>query len=301
MKMKTLIMGSILAVGLLSSCDSDDDNNNESSDAPLSIAAIVESNNDFSTLNAALEAAELDAVLDAEGSYTVFAPTNAAFDALPEGTVEALLENVPKLTKILQQHVIARELSSTEVLAESKLTSLFGQDLAIDAEGVTIGGVKISSTDISASNGVVHVIDAVLIPRNIVEEAEYRGFTTLKAAIDNAGADVVDALTGDDIYTVFAPTNDAFADIQSDVDSLLANTDKTDLTAVLQNHLVSGESLAADVVALDSVENANGDDMSVSVSGDEVSVNGDSKITATDIKALNGVIHVIDKVITTIN
>ena len=301
MKMKTLIMGSILAVGLLSSCDSDDDNNNESSDAPLSIAAIVESNNDFSTLNAALEAAELDAVLDAEGSYTVFAPTNAAFDALPEGTVEALLDNVPKLTKILQQHVIAGELSSTEVLAESKLTSLFGQDLAIDAEGVTIGGVKISSTDISASNGVVHVIDAVLIPRNIVEEAEYRGFTTLKAAIENAGADVVDALTGDDIYTVFAPTNDAFADIQSDVDSLLANTDKTGLIAVLQNHLVSGESLAADVVALDSVENANGDDMSVSVSGDEVSVNGDSKITATDIKALNGVIHVIDKVITTIN
>ena len=132
---------------------------------------------------------------------------------------------------------MARELSSTEVLAESKLTSLFGQDLAIDAEGVTIGGVKISSTDISASNGVVHVIDAVLIPRNIVEEAEYRGFTTLKAAIDNAGADVVDALTGDDIYTVFAPTNDAFADIQSDVDSLLASTDKTDLIAVLRNHL----------------------------------------------------------------
>ena len=113
---------------------------------------------------------------------------------------------------------------------------------------------------------------------------------------------MVDALTGDDIYTVFAPTNDAFADIQSDVNSLLANTDKTDLIAVLQNHLVSGESLAADVVALDSVENANGDDMSVSVSGDEVSVNGDSKITATDIKALNGVIHVIVyKVITTIN
>ena len=153
MKMKTLIMGSILAVGLLSSCDSDDDNNNDSTDAPLSIAAIVESNNDFSTLNAVLEAAELDAVLDAEGSYTVFAPTNAAFDARPERTVEALLDNVPKLTKILQQHVIAGELSSTEVLAESKLTSLFGQDLAIDAEGVTIGGVKILSTDISASNG----------------------------------------------------------------------------------------------------------------------------------------------------
>ena len=100
MKMQTLIMGSILAVGLLSSCDSDDDNNNDSSDAPLSIAAIVESNNDFSTLNAVLEAAELDAVLDAEGSYTVFAPTNAAFDARPEGTVEALLETC-LLTKIL--------------------------------------------------------------------------------------------------------------------------------------------------------------------------------------------------------
>ena len=70
-----------------------------------------------------------------------------------------------------------------------------------------------------------------MIPRNIVEEAEYRGFTTLKAAIENAGADVVELLTGDDIYTVFAPTNDAFADIQSDVDSLLASTDKTDLIA----------------------------------------------------------------------
>ena len=118
MKMQTLIMGSILAVGLLSSCDSDDDNNNDSSDAPLSIAAIVGPNNDFSTLNAVLEAAEPDAA-DAEGSYT-FAPT--MLDARPERTVEALLNNVPKLTKILQQHVIAGELSGTEVLAESKLT-----------------------------------------------------------------------------------------------------------------------------------------------------------------------------------
>lgn len=295
--MKRILIGSALVLGLFSACDTEEDSKNNT--VPLgSISSIVESNENFSTLSTALEAAELDSVLAGEGPFTVFAPTNDAFAALPEGTLDALLADIPKLTKILQQHVVSGNLSSTEVLAEATLTSLFGQELVIAADGPSIGGVSISTVDLPASNGVIHVIDAVLIPRDIVEEAQYRGFTTLVAALENAG--ITSALKADGPLTVFAPTNDAFAAV-SGIDGLLADSNKAPLIDILQNHVVSGENKAADVVELTAVETLNNKQMSVEVSGADVTVNGSSNVTATDVMCLNGVIHVIDTVIATVN
>ena len=158
--------------------------------------------------------------------------------------------------------------------------------------------MSISSVDIQASNGVIHVIDAVLIPRDIVEEAQYRGFTTLISALENAG--ITDALKGDGPLTVFAPTNDAFAEVAG-LDAILADANKDPLIAILQNHVVSGENKAEVVVGLSSVDTLNNEQMSVEVVDGEVILNGSSKVTATDVMGLNGVIHVIDKVITTVN
>lgn len=294
---KNVLLGSALALGLFTACDTEDDST-ESVDSLASISGIVSTSDNFTTLNAALEAAELDSVLAGEGPFTVFAPTDEAFEALPEGTLEALLDDIPKLTKILQQHVVAGNFSSSAVLGEDALTSLFGQDLAVSAEGPSIGGVIISSVDIPASNGVIHVIDAVLIPRDIVEEANYRGFTTLVAALENAG--ITDALKADGPLTVFAPTNEAFAAVDG-LDAILANTNKDPLVAILKNHVVSGENKAEVVVGLSEVETLNNEQMSVEVVDGEVMLNGSSKVTATDVMGLNGVIHVIDTVITTVN
>jgi transforming growth factor-beta-induced protein len=130
------------------------------------IAETVASESNFSTLLAALNAADLASVLNGSTVYTVFAPTNEAFAALPAGTLDFLLrpENKAQLVNILLFHVVPGKFPAASVLASQNLTSALQKPLAIDAQSVTIAGAKISKTDILASNGIVHVIDSVLIP-----------------------------------------------------------------------------------------------------------------------------------------
>lgn len=119
----------------------------------------------FKTLAAALQAADLVGTLKGEGPFTVFAPTDEAFAKLPAGTVDALLKDIPKLRAILTYHVVAGRVSSDQVLKLSSARTLQGQDLAISADqGVRVGPAAVTKADISASNGVIHVIDTVLIP-----------------------------------------------------------------------------------------------------------------------------------------
>lgn len=120
----------------------------------------------FETLVAAVTAAELVETLRSPGPFTVFAPTDEAFAALPAGTVETLLlpENQDQLIAILTYHVVPGALLSGEVLAAAQLTTVQGQNLVVDAANVRINDANIVSPDIEASNGVIHVIDAVLLP-----------------------------------------------------------------------------------------------------------------------------------------
>jgi uncharacterized surface protein with fasciclin (FAS1) repeats len=121
-------------------------------------------NADFSTLVAAVKAADLAGALSGEGPFTVFAPTNAAFAKLPAGTVDTLLkpENKSKLASILKYHVVSGKIMAGDVLKAAKVTTLQGQSAPI---GLTIGGANIIKTDIKCSNGVIHVIDAVILPK----------------------------------------------------------------------------------------------------------------------------------------
>jgi uncharacterized surface protein with fasciclin (FAS1) repeats len=132
------------------------------------IVEVAASNTDFSTLVAAVLAADLADTLSGEGPYTVFAPTNEAFAKLPDGTVAMLLlpENKDKLVAILTYHVVAGDVTAAEVVKLTEVTTLQGQTAAIvvTAAGVTINGANVIITDIDASNGVVHVIDTVMIP-----------------------------------------------------------------------------------------------------------------------------------------
>jgi len=261
----------------------------------------------FTTLLAAVEAAGLAETLSGEGPFTVFAPTDDAFAALPEGTVESLLADpTGALTQILLYHVVAGEVLAETVVTLNSATTVQGEDVTIEiVEGGVVlnGSVKVTATDIKASNGVIHVIDAVLLPPSLSEEtgtipeiaAEAGTFTTLLAAVEAAG--LAETLSGEGPFTVFAPTDDAFAALpEGTVEALLADPSGA-LTQILLYHVVAGEVLAEDVVELSRATTVQGEEVSIRVTPAGVIINGVAQVVVTDIVASNGVIHVIDAVI----
>lgn len=257
----------------------------------------------FKTLVTAVKAAGLVDALKGEGPFTVFAPTDDAFAKLPEGTVEALVANPEKLKSILLYHVVPGKVMAADVMGIESATTLFGQPIAVSTDGgVMVGGAKVVKTDIEATNGVIHVIDSVIIPQDIVQlGAASDQFSTLVAAVQAAG--LVETLKGDGPFTVFAPTNDAFAKLPAGtVESLLKPENKAKLQAILTYHVVPGRVMAGDVVGLSEAKTVQGSTIDITVKRNEDnSVAGvmvdKANVTATDIVGLNGVIHVIDSVI----
>ncbi|GAC30563.1 fasciclin domain-containing protein [Brumicola pallidula] len=135
----------------------------------MDIVETAASNSDFSTLVAAVKAAGLVDALKADGPLTVFAPTNEAFAKLPAGTVESLLlpENKDKLVQILTYHVVAGEVMAADVVKLTSATTLEGSDItvAVSDGGVKVDNANVVTTDIKTSNGVIHVIDTVIMPK----------------------------------------------------------------------------------------------------------------------------------------
>lgn len=256
----------------------------------------------FKTLVAAVKAAGLVDTLKGEGPFTVFAPTDEAFAKLPKGTVESLLkpENKAKLQAILTYHVVAGKVMAADVVKIKGAVTVQGQqiDVAVKDGKVTVDAANVVKTDIACSNGVIHVIDSVILPadKDIVDTAVAAGsFKTLAAALTAAG--LVDTLKGEGPFTVFAPTDEAFAKLPAGtVESLLLPENKEKLIAILTYHVVSGKVLASDVVKLKSAKTVNGKDAMIKVSDKGVMVDA-AKVVATDIETSNGVIHVIDSVI----
>jgi transforming growth factor-beta-induced protein len=255
----------------------------------------------FKTLVAAVKAAGLADVLSGEGNFTVFAPTDDAFAKLPAGTVETLLkpENKAKLAGILKYHVLSGQVLASQVKTGSVAT-LDGQrvDLKLDGAKVTIDGANVIATDILANNGVIHVIDSVILPSDldIVQTATSAGsFTTLASLLEKAG--LVDALKGDGPFTVFAPTDDAFAKLPAaTVASLLRPENKEKLAAILKFHVVSGRVFSDAAAKGATVATLQGGEVTTKSTTGTVTVNG-AKVIKADIDASNGVIHVIDTVI----
>ena len=131
------------------------------------IVDVAQSAGSFKTLVQALKAADLVTTLQSEGPFTVFAPTDEAFAALPEGALAALLENPEQLAQVLTLHVVAGEVPAAKVVDLASVTTVQGSALDVDTEsGVSIGGAKVVKTDIDASNGVIHVIDRVILPQS---------------------------------------------------------------------------------------------------------------------------------------
>ncbi|MBI5954087.1 MAG: fasciclin domain-containing protein [Chloroflexi bacterium] len=265
----------------------------------------------FTTLVAAVGAAGLVDTLKGEGPFTVFAPTDDAFAALPAGTVDELLrpENKQKLTDILLYHVVSGSVMAADVTALTSAATVLGKDIAVkvDMGNVYINEAKVIITDIATSNGIIHVIDAVLLPpsddammeekNTIVDVAVADGrFKTLVAAV--TAADLVETLSGEGPFTVFAPTDDAFAALPAGtLDSLLLPENKQQLTDILLYHVVSGKVMAADVVTLTSAPTVLGKDVTITVKDGKVFLNDTVQVIITDVEASNGMIHVIDAVL----
>ena len=272
------------------------------SSAPNDIVAVASSAGDFNTLIAAAKAAGLVGVLQSDGPLTVFAPTDAAFAKLPKGTVETLLkpENKKALVEILTYHVVPGKFEAADVLKKKTLDTANGEraKIAMKNGKPTIAGANIVATDIEASNGIVHVIDAVMIPeqRDIVDVAVSTGkFKTLAAAL--GAADLVSTLKGKGPFTVLAPNDAAFAKLPAGtVEMLLLPENKGKLKEILLAHVVPGRVYSDQVVKLKMAPTAGGFKAPISVKDSNVSIGG-ANIIATDIEASNGVIHVIDTVI----
>ena len=285
------------------------------------IVDVAASTEGFATLVAAVQAAGLVETLSSDGPFTVFAPTDDAFAAALEAlglTAEELLADTDTLTAVLTYHVVAGEVPSSTVvtLDGESVETVNGAavTIGVDGDAVTVNEANVVAVDVEASNGVIHVIDSVLLPpadeaaeEEATEEAagtivdvaaSTEGFTTLVAAVQAAG--LVETLSGEGPFTVFAPTDDAFAAaleaLGLTAEDILADTDL--LTSVLTYHVVAGEVPSSAVVELDGqdVETVNGATVTIGVDGDAVTVN-EANVIAVDVEASNGVIHVIDSVL----
>lgn len=266
----------------------------------------------FKTLVAAVQAAGLVETLKGPGPFTVFAPNDDAFAKLPDGTVATLLkpENKDQLVALLTYHVVPGRVTSDQLAGQTtEATTVEGRKVAIDGtDGVKVNSSTVIAADIAATNGVIHVIDSVLTPsdapgaktglgeQDIVDTAVAAGsFKTLVAAVQAAG--LVDTLKGEGPFTVFAPTDAAFARLKrGTVQKWLKPENKELLTQVLTYHVVPGlvtsDQLAGQQLQADTV---NGRKLAVD-GRNGVKVNR-STVTAADVPASNGVIHVIDRVL----
>lgn len=270
--------------------------------AEMDIVDTAVSAGSFGTLVAAVKAAGLVDALKGKGPLTVFAPTDDAFAALPEGTVENLLkpENKDQLIAVLTYHVVPGKLGSAAVSHSDGAESLNGQRVPFATSGgaVTVGGATVVKADIAASNGVIHVIDKVILPSslNIVQTASEAGaFNTLLAAAGAAG--IAGVLQDDGPFTVFAPTDEAFAKLpEGTVDSLLKPENKDQLISILKYHVVSGRVYSNEAIDAGKAETLQGGKVHIKHEGGAVKVN-EAQVVKADIDASNGVIHVIDTVI----
>jgi uncharacterized surface protein with fasciclin (FAS1) repeats len=296
-------------------------------------AATAASNNPLlSTLVTAVGQAGLVDTLNSDGPFTIFAPVNDAFAAIPPADLDAVLADQELLTSILTYHVVAGESLDAAALGEAgSAESVNGATLEFGADGTTVNGVDVLCSNVMTANATVHIIGEVLMPpaAGAAEETamgptgpacaavpadgegSFAGMTddtaataasnnpvlsTLVSAVSAAG--LVDTLNSDGPFTIFAPTNDAFAAIPAaDLEAVLADQDL--LTSILTYHVVAGESLSsADLIELGTVTTVNGEELTIEAGADgAVMVGGQASVGCADVMTANATVHIIDAVL----
>ena len=266
---------------------------------PKTVVDVIVKSPDHTTLETAVLAAGLADDLSAAGPFTVFAPTDAAIASLPAGTLDALLVNpTGELANILLYHVASGSVKSTALTNGQEIMTLQGKKVKvmINGDGVFINNAKVTVADIMADNGVVHVINAVLIPPKtvvdvIVNSADH---TTLETAVVAAG--LADDLTAAGPFTVFAPTDAAFAALPAGTLNALLVNPTGDLANILLYHVANGSVKSTDLTNGQEIMTLQGKKVKVMINGDGVFINN-AKVTVADIMADNGLVHVINAVL----
>lgn len=312
---KTKIITFIVCVSIFATSCSNDDKN-DTSVADNTITGIASKTSDFSILVQALTKAELATTLQGSGPFTVFAPTNAAFTSFLTAGGYASINDVPKaaLTQILLNHVVSGAVKSTDLtttyiktLAKGNASATNNLSMFVNSAAgkVKLNGVAtVTTADIIASNGVIHVVDKVIgLPTIVTHATANPNFTSLVGALTGTGQpDFVTILSGTGPFTVFAPTNDAFTALNTELaPGGIASVSAANLTKVLQYHVVSGNILAASLTEGQIVSTLQTPQkFTIQLSGGakiKDSNNRISTIIATDVQCSNGVIHVLNKVL----
>lgn len=306
----------------------------------------------LSTLVTAVGEADLVDTLNSDGPFTIFAPTNDAFAAIPEDILSAVLADKELLTSVLTYHVIGGESAMAADLGSlGSSETVEGGDVTFGADGTMVNDANVICSDVPVANGTVHIIDSVLLPQVALDAiatltggdddmdddmsedgmsddvmlgangpacsavpadgaGSFAGMSEETAATAASAnpllstlvtavveADLVDTLNSDGPFTIFAPTNDAFAAIpEADLTAVLA--DKDLLTSILTFHVIAGEQLSSDdLVAAGSAVTVNGAELTFAAEGDVVSVNGAATTICQDVPTANATVHIIDSVL----
>ena len=268
-------------------------------DTPRDIPRTAQCTGAHDSLVAALVQAELVATLQGDGPFTVFAPTDQAFtDAGIDLAALDTPEGKATLTDILLHHVVAGEVPASAVTDGMLATMVNGDKakLSVTGDVVSISGATVTGADVATANGIIHVIDKVMMPPgDVTAIAQGTGIhDSLVAAVIQA--ELLTTLQGDGPFTVFAPTDQAFADAGIDLTALDTTEGKAALSDILLYHVVSAEVASSDLSECQVANAANGQPLSFTV-GETVMVNG-ATVTIADVPASNGIVHVIDKVLT---
>ncbi len=299
-----IILVTMLSVSTLSSCSKDKED--KVVDQPKNIVEVASADTRFSLLVDAVTKAGLGTTLSGTGPYTVFAPTNDAFKALFDQLgVNGISDlDAGTLRTILLNHALSGKINSSAITTGYVATlnktapgnnavKLFvnkGSDVKVD-------GSKVIVADVIASNGVIHAVDKVILPAGIIGHAMNNpNFSILVEAVVKAG--LVDALSADGPFTVFAPTNDAFKALFTSLGvSGIADLTAEQLTPILLYHVLSGNIVSSQVTNGSFPTLKEGSNLNIEVGNMGVILNSSVKVISTDVQASNGVIHAIDAVL----
>lgn len=297
----------LVATFTLTSCEEDivDDLPTPTND----VVELAQSSSELSTLVTAVVAADLATTLKGDGPFTVFAPTNDAFAKLDEGVLDILLANPIVLADLLKYHVVSGKVMSTDLTNSSVQTLLTGKTITVSvADGVVLNGSStVINADIEGANGVVHVIDEVLIPEgfelpkdNIVTIASQTPSLSSLVQALTLFPNLVDALSNDGSFTVFAPTNDAFAALLGVIgQESLSDVPESVIERLLKYHVISGAALMSTDLSdgqMAATLLGENDKVTVDIEGEMVKING-ANVTSANIEASNGVVHIVDAVL----
>ncbi|MFK7774795.1 MAG: fasciclin domain-containing protein, partial [Saprospiraceae bacterium] len=267
------------------------------------VMSIIEDSPDHNTLESLINSAGLNATLSGAGTFTVFAPTDLAFASLDPALVATLTGDPSgKLTKALLYHVLGAEVVSGSLTDGQTATTLFGQDITVTINAmmeVFINTAQVTVPDLDATNGVVHVINEVLLPPNVtvadvvINSAVHE---TLEGAV--IAADLATTLSDlNGTFTVFAPTDDAFAALDPAVLNILTSNADTKLKNALLYHVLGAEVLSSDLSDGQTATTLFGQDIAVTIDANGGVMINNANVVIADIPTFNGVVHVLDAVI----